>query len=74
MKTCTMILKSPVLLVSVVTLCVLFPASVYPIGIGTGVGGLGTGRPGADDENSRFPHKGQAGRIPPVHAGSQPAT
>ena len=57
MKTCTTILKSPFLLVSVVALCVLFPASIYPIGIGAGVGGLGTGRPGADDENSRFPIK-----------------
>ncbi len=55
MKTCTAVLKSPIPVIFVVTLCVLYPASVYPIGIGAGVGGLGTGKPGAGDESSRFP-------------------
>ena len=54
MKTCA-VLKSPIPVIFAVTLCVLYPASVYPIGIGTGVGGLGTGKPGASDESSRFP-------------------
>ena len=57
MKTYAAVLKSSLLVIFVVTLCVLFPASIYPIGIGTGVGGLGTGKPGAGDENSRFPIK-----------------
>ena len=57
MKTCAAVLKSPLLLVFVVTLCVLYPASIYPFGVGTGVGGLGTGKPGAGDESSRFPIK-----------------
>ena len=57
MKTYAAVLKSSLLVIFVVTLCVLFPASIYPIGVGTGVGGLGTGRPGAGDENSRFPIK-----------------
>ena len=55
MKACAAVLKSPLLAIFVVTLYVLFPASVYPFGVGAGVGGLGTGKPGADDENSRFP-------------------
>ena len=67
--------QSSLLFVSVVTLCLLCPASAYPQGFGgPGFGGLGTGRPGAGDENSRFPHKGQTGRIPAVYAGSQPTT
>ncbi len=58
MKTYAAVLKSPLLLVSVVTFCLLGPASVYPQGFGgPGLGGLGTGRPGAGDENSRFPIK-----------------
>ncbi len=57
MKTYAAVLKSSLLVIFVVTLCVLFPASIYPIGVGTGVGGLGMGRPGAGDENSRFPIK-----------------
>lgn len=57
MKTSTTVLKSPLLVLFVVTLCLLFPASGYPFGVGTGVGGLGTGKPGTDDENSRFPIK-----------------
>ena len=57
MKISTTVLKSPLLVLFVVTLCVLFPASTYPFGVGTGVGGLGTGKPGTDDENSRFPIK-----------------
>ena len=58
MKTYAAVLKSPLLLVSVVTLCLLCPASAYPQGFGgPGFGGLGTGRPGAGDENSRFPIK-----------------
>lgn len=55
MKIYAAVLKSSLLVIFVVTLCVLFPASAYPFGVGTGVGGLGTGRPGADDESSRFP-------------------
>ena len=57
MKTCAAVLKSSLLAIFVATLCVLFPASAYPFGVGTGVGGLGTGKPGASDENSRFPIK-----------------
>lgn len=57
MKTCAAVLKSSLLAIFVAALCVLFPASTYPFGVGTGVGGLGTGKPGASDENSRFPIK-----------------
>ncbi len=57
MKTCAAVLKSSLLAIFVATLCMLFPASTYPFGVGTGVGGLGTGKPGASDENSRFPIK-----------------
>ena len=57
MKTCAAVLKSSLLAIFVATLCMLFPTSTYPFGVGTGVGGLGTGKPGASDENSRFPIK-----------------
>ena len=57
MKTYAAVLKSPILHVFVIIFCLLCPVSAYAIGIGTGVGGLGTGRPGADDEGSRFPIK-----------------
>lgn len=57
MKTCAAVPKSSLLAIFVATLCVLFPASTYPFGVGTGVGGLGTGKPGAGDESSRFPIK-----------------
>lgn len=57
MKTCIAVLKSSLLVIFVVTLWVLFPASTYPFGVGAGVGGVGTGKPGAGDESSRFPIK-----------------
>lgn len=57
MKICAAVLKSPIPVIFVVILCVLCPASVYPFGVGAGVGGVGTGKPGASDENSRFPIK-----------------
>ena len=57
MKTCVAVLKSSLLVIFVVTLWVLFPASTHPFGVGAGVGGVGTGKPGAGDESSRFPIK-----------------
>ena len=57
MKICAVVLKLPIPVIFVATLCVLFPASTYPFGVGAGVGGVGTGKPGASDENSRFPIK-----------------
>lgn len=57
MKTCASVPKSSLLAIFVATLCVLFPASTYPFGVGAGVGGVGTGKPGAGDEGSRFPIK-----------------
>ena len=58
MKTRTATLKSLLLLVPVVTIGIFYPVAVYSQAAGgTGLGGLGTGRPGADDENSRFPIK-----------------
>ena len=49
-------LKSTLLLVPVVTICIFCPSFAYPqAGIGTGFGGLGTGRPRPDSENSRWP-------------------
>lgn len=50
MRTCGLIV-----LVVITGLCLLFPALLYPFGVGAGVGGIGTGKPGADDENARTP-------------------
>ena len=50
-------LTSTLLLVTVVTIGSLFPAAAYPFGasMGSGFGGVGTGKSGTGDENSRWP-------------------